>query len=148
MPIRNWITPCWGRVSCQTLCSCKIWLNVCFIFFYDHLIYEVRNWNFWMIGCLSEWTICLYRSFNQILIAYYELLMQKSIYIPTPTWGNHPKVFSLGGLEVKNYRYYNPRTRGLDYEGRNPFIGMKQENHQSIPCCGFTRITWSVSNNC
>lgn len=42
---------------------------------------------------------------------------QKTIYIPTPTWGNHTKVFSLGGLQVKNYRYYDPRTRGLDYEG-------------------------------
>ncbi|KAI5060900.1 hypothetical protein GOP47_0023405 [Adiantum capillus-veneris] len=42
---------------------------------------------------------------------------QKTIYIPTPTWGNHTKVFSLGGLQVKNYRYYDPRTRGLDFEG-------------------------------
>ncbi|MCO5610919.1 hypothetical protein L7F22_065163 [Adiantum nelumboides] len=42
---------------------------------------------------------------------------QKTIYIPTPTWGNHTKVFSLGGLQVKNYRYYDPRTRGLDFQG-------------------------------
>lgn len=42
---------------------------------------------------------------------------QGTIYIPTPTWGNHPKVFGLGGLAVKSYRYYDPRTRGLDYEG-------------------------------
>lgn len=42
---------------------------------------------------------------------------QKTIYIPTPTWGNHTKVFGLGGLQVKNYRYYDPKTRGLDYEG-------------------------------
>ncbi|KAH7277281.1 hypothetical protein KP509_39G043800 [Ceratopteris richardii] len=42
---------------------------------------------------------------------------QKVIYIPTPTWGNHPKVFTLGGLQVKSYRYYDPKTRGLDYEG-------------------------------
>eukprot|EP00249_Psilotum_nudum_P015584 c25409_g1_i2 orf=169-1596(+) len=42
---------------------------------------------------------------------------QHTIFIPVPTWGNHPKVFTLGGLNVKTYRYYDPRTRGLDYEG-------------------------------
>eukprot|EP00252_Welwitschia_mirabilis_P018652 TRINITY_DN414_c0_g1_i2.p1 TRINITY_DN414_c0_g1~~TRINITY_DN414_c0_g1_i2.p1 ORF type:complete len:435 (-),score=61.04 TRINITY_DN414_c0_g1_i2:525-1829(-) len=42
---------------------------------------------------------------------------QRVIYIPVPTWGNHPKVFTLGGLNVQTYRYYDPRTKGLDYQG-------------------------------
>ncbi|KAI5662822.1 hypothetical protein M9H77_22145 [Catharanthus roseus] len=42
---------------------------------------------------------------------------ERTIYIPVPTWGNHPKVFTLAGLTVKTYRYYNPATRGLDFEG-------------------------------
>ncbi|KAL6514286.1 Aspartate aminotransferase 3, chloroplastic [Orobanche minor] len=42
---------------------------------------------------------------------------QHTIYIPQPTWGNHPKVFGLAGLSVNTYRYYNPATRGLDFEG-------------------------------
>lgn len=42
---------------------------------------------------------------------------QRIIYIPQPTWGNHPKVFTLGGLNVKSYRYYDPATRGLDLQG-------------------------------
>lgn len=42
---------------------------------------------------------------------------QRTIYIPVPTWGNHPKIFNLGGLEVKSYRYYDPATRGLDFKG-------------------------------
>ncbi|CAO2841923.1 unnamed protein product [Amaranthus hypochondriacus] len=42
---------------------------------------------------------------------------QRIIYIPQPTWGNHTKVFALGGLNVKNYRYYDPATRGLDLQG-------------------------------
>ncbi|GAB2268273.1 hypothetical protein Dimus_003248 [Dionaea muscipula] len=42
---------------------------------------------------------------------------QRKIYIPQPTWGNHPKVFTLGGLEVKTYRYYDPETRGLNFKG-------------------------------
>lgn len=44
-------------------------------------------------------------------------LFQHTIYIPQPTWGNHPKVFTLAGLSVKTYRYYNPATRGLDFAG-------------------------------
>nr|QED12507.1 aspartate aminotransferase [Selenicereus undatus] len=42
---------------------------------------------------------------------------EHTIYIPQPTWGNHPKVFTLGGLSVKSYRYYDPATRGLDFQG-------------------------------
>ncbi|KAK8660759.1 hypothetical protein V6N13_051670 [Hibiscus sabdariffa] len=42
---------------------------------------------------------------------------QKTIYIPQPTWGNHPKIFTLAGLSVKTYRYYDPTTRGLNFQG-------------------------------
>ncbi|XP_073108856.1 aspartate aminotransferase, cytoplasmic isoform X2 [Elaeis guineensis] len=42
---------------------------------------------------------------------------ERTIYIPQPTWGNHPKVFTLGGLSVKTYRYYDPVTRGLNIQG-------------------------------
>lgn len=41
----------------------------------------------------------------------------KAIYIPTPSWANHKAVFSDSGLEVKQYRYYNKDTIGLDYDG-------------------------------
>ncbi|EPS65848.1 aspartate aminotransferase, partial [Genlisea aurea] len=42
---------------------------------------------------------------------------QKIIYIPQPTWGNHIKVFGVAGLSVKAYRYYDPTTRGLNFQG-------------------------------
>ncbi|KAI5669324.1 hypothetical protein M9H77_19177 [Catharanthus roseus] len=42
---------------------------------------------------------------------------QHTIYIPQPTWGNHPKVFTLAGLTVRSYRYYDPATRGLNFQG-------------------------------
>lgn len=45
------------------------------------------------------------------------VFVQRTIYIPQPTWGNHPKVFTLAGLSVKYYRYYDPATRGLDFQG-------------------------------
>ncbi|XP_074576689.1 aspartate aminotransferase, cytoplasmic [Curcuma longa] len=42
---------------------------------------------------------------------------EHTIYIPQPTWGNHPKIFTLAGLSVKTYRYYDPKTRGLNFQG-------------------------------
>ncbi|KAJ4806561.1 Aspartate aminotransferase [Rhynchospora pubera] len=42
---------------------------------------------------------------------------ERSIYIPVPTWGNHPKVFMMAGLKPMSYRYYDPSTRGLDFQG-------------------------------
>lgn len=49
----------------------------------------------------------------QFLALHYPL---KLIYIPSPTWANHNKIFPLAGIEIRNYRYYKPSTRGLDYE--------------------------------
>nr|BAX08660.1 aspartate aminotransferase [Gentiana triflora] len=42
---------------------------------------------------------------------------ERTIYLPKPTWGNHIKVFNLAGLTVKNYSYYDPSTRGLNFQG-------------------------------
>lgn len=39
------------------------------------------------------------------------------IYIPTPTWGNHIAIFKEAGLDVRRYRYYDPSTNRLDYNG-------------------------------
>jgi len=41
----------------------------------------------------------------------------KSIYLPTPTWGNHIPIFKDSGLEVKQYKYYDKKTVGLDFKG-------------------------------
>ena len=49
----------------------------------------------------------------QFLALHYPL---KLIYIPSPTWANHNKIFPLAGIQIRNYRYYKPSTRGLDYE--------------------------------
>ena len=42
---------------------------------------------------------------------------QRVIFVPNPTWGNHPFIFTLAGLSVEYFRYYDPQTRGLDFEG-------------------------------
>ena len=40
-----------------------------------------------------------------------------AVYVPNPTWGNHNTIFGDSGLSVKQYRYYQPKTKGLDLEG-------------------------------
>lgn len=40
-----------------------------------------------------------------------------TIYVPNPTWGNHHQVFKASGFAVKEYKYYNPATKGLDFAG-------------------------------
>jgi len=41
----------------------------------------------------------------------------KIIYLPTPSWGNHTPIFRDSGLEVRNYRYFDKKTVGLDFTG-------------------------------
>jgi len=40
-----------------------------------------------------------------------------TIYKSSPTWGNHRKVFMKAGLKQVDYRYWDPKTRGLDIDG-------------------------------
>lgn len=41
----------------------------------------------------------------------------QNIWISNPTWPNHNAIANAVGLTVKNYRYYNPESHGLDWEG-------------------------------
>lgn len=41
----------------------------------------------------------------------------KEVYLPTPSWGNHTPIFKHAGLAVKQYRYYEPKTCGFDFDG-------------------------------
>ncbi|CAH0557881.1 unnamed protein product [Brassicogethes aeneus] len=41
----------------------------------------------------------------------------KTVYLPTPSWGNHTPIFKHSGLDVKSYKYYDPKTCGLDFSG-------------------------------
>ena len=34
-----------------------------------------------------------------------------------PTWGNHNSIFAAAGIEVRNYRYFDAKTKGLDFVG-------------------------------
>jgi len=39
------------------------------------------------------------------------------VYKSNPTWGNHRKIIMKAGLEQRDYRYFDPKTRGLDFQG-------------------------------
>ncbi|KAI0030667.1 glutamic oxaloacetic transaminase AAT1 [Vararia minispora EC-137] len=41
----------------------------------------------------------------------------KVIYLPTPSWGNHQAIFQDAGFEVRQYRYLDSKTIGIDFEG-------------------------------
>jgi len=38
-----------------------------------------------------------------------------AVYVSKPTWGNHQAVIKAAGLEVKEYTYYDPKTKGLNF---------------------------------
>ncbi|KAK8918835.1 hypothetical protein KSP39_PZI021873 [Platanthera zijinensis] len=39
------------------------------------------------------------------------------VLISSPTWGNHKNIFNDARVPWSEYRYYDPRTVGLDFEG-------------------------------
>jgi len=41
----------------------------------------------------------------------------KTVWLPTPTWGNHLPIFRHAGMEIKQYKYYDPKTCGFDFAG-------------------------------
>jgi aspartate/tyrosine/aromatic aminotransferase len=40
-----------------------------------------------------------------------------AVLISNPTWGNHTTMFKKQGMNVVEYPYFHPPTRGLDFEG-------------------------------
>jgi aromatic-amino-acid transaminase len=39
------------------------------------------------------------------------------VWISEPSWENHRQLFEQAGFTVKSYRYYDPKTHGLDFAG-------------------------------
>ncbi|XP_070506099.1 aspartate aminotransferase, mitochondrial [Chironomus tepperi] len=51
----------------------------------------------------------------------------KEVYLPAPSWGNHTPIFKHSGLNVKSYKYYDPKTCGLDFQGALDDISKMEE---------------------
>jgi len=39
------------------------------------------------------------------------------IFKSTPTWGNHKNIFNMAGLKQFDYRYWDPKTKNLNFSG-------------------------------
>ncbi|KAJ9253419.1 hypothetical protein DTO207G8_4152 [Paecilomyces variotii] len=44
-------------------------------------------------------------------------LKPKHVWLSDPSWANHNTIWDLSGIPIKQYPYYNPSTRKLDFEG-------------------------------
>src|SRR3954466_3270669 len=42
---------------------------------------------------------------------------QSEVWISDPSWENHRQLFEAAGFAVRNYPYYDSKTRGLDFAG-------------------------------
>ncbi|KYK81837.1 aromatic amino acid aminotransferase [Aggregatibacter actinomycetemcomitans serotype e str. SC936] len=40
----------------------------------------------------------------------------QNVWISTPTWPNHNAIFNAVGMTIREYRYYNPQTKALDWD--------------------------------
>ena len=38
------------------------------------------------------------------------------LWVSSPTWANHNGIFGAAGYEIKQYGYYNPQNRDLDFD--------------------------------
>jgi len=47
---------------------------------------------------------------------------------PAPTWPIHNTINTLLGQAPKHYRYYNPETKGLDYDGMCEDLNAAKDN--------------------
>lgn len=58
----------------------------------------------------------------------------KEIYLPSPSWGNHTPIFRHSGLSVKQYKYYDPKTCGLDFQGALDDISVSINSLELVYC--------------
>merc|ERR1712156_165973 len=43
--------------------------------------------------------------------------LNRTIYLPKPSWGNHTPIFKHAGFNEEGYTYYDAKTCGLDFAG-------------------------------
>ena len=46
-----------------------------------------------------------------------QITPSSEVWISDPSWENHRQLFEAAGFTVKNYPYYDPKTKGLDFRG-------------------------------
>lgn len=51
------------------------------------------------------------------LAKFFPRPQDQKVYLSSPTWANHPQIFSNVGLASTSYPYFHPPTKGLDFDG-------------------------------
>jgi aspartate/tyrosine/aromatic aminotransferase len=52
----------------------------------------------------------------KILADFLAKFRKAPIYMSKPTWANHTQIFQSAGLEVRDYAYYDAKTKGMDVD--------------------------------
>jgi len=53
--------------------------------------------------------------------------MPEIVYVPNPTWSNHYSIFENSGLKTSEYPYFDPKDKGLDFEGMVDYLSKLKE---------------------
>lgn len=62
---------------------------------------------------------------------------ESEVWVSNPTWENHHSIFKGAGFKVNTYRYYNPETKVLDFDGMLADLNQLPEKAIVLlhPCC-------------
>jgi len=64
------------------------------------------------------------------------LLPAAKVYISDPSWENHRALFDYAGFEVETYPYYDPATRGVNFDGMKSCLnGLKSGSVILLHAC-------------
>ncbi|MDO5706486.1 MAG: aminotransferase class I/II-fold pyridoxal phosphate-dependent enzyme, partial [Paracoccus sp. (in: a-proteobacteria)] len=60
-----------------------------------------------------------------------------TVYVSDPTWPNHNSILKFMGLPSVEYRYFDPETRGVDFEGMKAGISQARKDDVVLlhGCC-------------
>lgn len=56
----------------------------------------------------------------------------KNVYVPIPNWFYHTPIFGHAGMNIKSYRYYDPKTCGLDFAGALDDINVSSKSFSNL----------------
>jgi aspartate aminotransferase, cytoplasmic len=53
----------------------------------------------------------------KVLADFLKKFRNTPLYLSKPTWANHNQIFTNSNIEVREYAYYCPKSKGLDLDG-------------------------------
>ncbi|XP_033031145.1 aspartate aminotransferase, mitochondrial-like [Trachypithecus francoisi] len=59
----------------------------------------------------------------------------RDVFPPTPSWENHTSIFRDAGMQLRGYRYYDPKTCGFDFTGAVEDISKIPEQSVLLRAC-------------